>query len=84
MSPGFVRVCRSTQSGRFAAVKVVPKVDFEPPGHPEASPTKSGRDLQGRVAKMLNYLEREVAIMKMIDHPNLIRLWDVYETPANL
>ena len=33
---------------------------------------------------MLNYLEREVAIMKMIDHPSLIRLWDVYETTTNL
>lgn len=81
---GFVRVCRSYRTGRFAAIKVVPKVDYEPPEHPDPILTRHGQERQERVDKMLNYLEREVAIMKMIDHPSLIRLWDVYETPTNL
>eukprot|EP01102_Stenamoeba_stenopodia_P015693 TRINITY_DN5375_c1_g1_i2.p1 TRINITY_DN5375_c1_g1~~TRINITY_DN5375_c1_g1_i2.p1 ORF type:complete len:417 (+),score=115.38 TRINITY_DN5375_c1_g1_i2:43-1293(+) len=28
--------------------------------------------------------EREIAIMKLVDHPNIVRLYDVYETDENI
>jgi len=28
--------------------------------------------------------EREIAIMKLVDHPNIVRLYDVYETEENM
>lgn len=29
-------------------------------------------------------IEREIVIMKLIEHPNLLGLWDVYETSKEL
>ena len=39
--------------------------------------------LQSRPA-MQQKLEREIAIMKFLDHPNVLRLYDVYDTPNYL
>ena len=31
---------------------------------------------------MLKKLEREIAVMKVIDHPNVLKIYDVYETAS--
>ncbi len=33
---------------------------------------------------MLKKVEREIAVMKLLDHPNVLRLYDVYETTKYL
>jgi serine/threonine protein kinase len=39
--------------------------------------------LQAR-PQVMQKLEREIAIMKFLDHPNVLRLFDVYDTPNYL
>lgn len=34
--------------------------------------------------KMLLGIEREIVIMKLIEHPNVMRLYDVWETTSDL
>lgn len=34
--------------------------------------------------KMLLGIEREIVIMKLIEHPNVLRLYDVWETGSDL
>lgn len=34
--------------------------------------------------KILLGIEREIVIMKLIDHPNILRLYDVWETSGEL
>jgi len=35
-------------------------------------------------AKVLLSLEREIVVMKLIDHPNVLSLYDVWETHREL
>ena len=35
-------------------------------------------------ASMQAKLEREIAVMKFLDHPNVLKLYQVYDTPAYL
>lgn len=38
----------------------------------------------GRAEKLLLGIEREIVIMKLIDHPNVLSLYDVWETDQDL
>jgi serine/threonine protein kinase len=65
------------ETGQRVAIKIVPKEEpASRPADPKqpAKPKKSNRDK----------LEREVAIMKLIKHPNVLELYDVYETEHHL
>ncbi len=42
------------------------------------------RDADVKANKMILGIEREIVIMKLIEHPNLLGLWDVYETSKDL
>lgn len=42
------------------------------------------RDAGAKQDKMTLGIEREIVIMKLIEHPNLLGLWDVYETSKEL
>lgn len=60
------------------AIKVVPKEDKHAADERKpAQPPKPRRDNREK-------LEREVAIMKLIKHPNVLELYDVYETENHL
>lgn len=37
-----------------------------------------------RAEKLLRGIEREIVIMKLIDHPNVLSLYDVWETEKDL
>jgi hypothetical protein len=37
-----------------------------------------------RAEKLLLGIEREIVIMKLIDHPNVLSLYDVWETAHDL
>lgn len=42
------------------------------------------RDVSAKQEKMVLGIEREIVIMKLIEHPNLLGLIDVYETSKEL
>lgn len=66
-----------TTSGIQAAVKIVPKQIL-------ATSRMSMRDVSAKQDKMTLGIEREIVIMKLIEHPNLLGLIDVYETSKEL
>ncbi|KAK4056001.1 serine/threonine-protein kinase gin4 [Microbotryomycetes sp. JL221] len=72
-SSGRVKIARHTVTRQYAAVKIVPK-----PRPPPSSTPSSKTD------KMLLGIEREIVIMKLIEHPNVLRLLDVWETGNDL
>jgi serine/threonine-protein kinase HSL1 (negative regulator of Swe1 kinase) len=72
-SSGRVRLAKHSVTGQLAAVKIVPKSII-------GSDEKSGKDTAG-----LPYgIEREVIIMKLIEHPNVMALYDVWENKGEL
>ncbi|CCU98761.1 unnamed protein product [Malassezia sympodialis ATCC 42132] len=61
----------------MAAVKIIPKQML-------INSRMSLRDLSAKQDKLTLGIEREIVIMKLIEHPNLLGLWDVYETSKEL
>ncbi|BGP15692.1 serine/threonine-protein kinase gin4 [Rhodosporidiobolus nylandii] len=66
---GRVKLAKHKVTGQYAAVKIVPK---------------PRRTNQEKADKMLLGIEREIVIMKLIEHPNVLRLMDVWETGSEL
>lgn len=64
-------------TGQFAAVKIVPKGLI-------LSSRLSMNEAGARAEKLLLGIEREIVIMKLIDHPNVLSLYDVWETAHDL
>lgn len=74
---GRVRIARHSKTGQYAAVKIVSKTAL----------VNSRRSIQGlseHADRILLGIEREIVIMKLIDHPNIMRLYDVWETSTEL
>ncbi|TNY18078.1 kinase-like domain-containing protein [Rhodotorula diobovata] len=69
-SSGRVKLAKHAVTGQYAAVKIVPK--------------PRSRQNQEKAVKALLGIEREIVIMKLIDHPNVLRLFDVWETGSEL
>lgn len=68
---GRVRLCRHQSDHRFGAVKIMSKQRVEETGMAD--------DLGKPKQKWANSMEREVIIMKMVRHPNVVRMYDVWE-----
>ena len=76
-SSGRVRLAKHSVTGQLAAVKIVPKSIV---GLDDQVNAGSGKDSGG-----LPYgIEREVIIMKLIEHPNVMALYDVWENKGEL
>ncbi|KAG2150302.1 Pkinase-domain-containing protein [Suillus bovinus] len=73
-SSGRVRIARHSKTGQYAAVKIVSKNIL----------MNSITKLVDSAEHMLLSIEREIVIMKLIDHPNIMRLYDVWETSSDL
>ncbi|KAG1735544.1 Pkinase-domain-containing protein [Suillus lakei] len=73
-SSGRVRIARHSKTGQYAAVKIVSKNML----------MNSITKLADSAEHMLLSIEREIVIMKLIDHPNIMRLYDVWETSSEL
>ncbi|KAI0251441.1 kinase-like domain-containing protein [Lactifluus subvellereus] len=76
-SSGRVRIARHSKTGQYAAIKIVSKTAL----------VNSRRSIQGlddHADRILLGIEREIVIMKLIDHPNIMRLYDVWETSTEL
>lgn len=68
---GRVRLCRHRSDHRLGAVKIMSKQRVEETG--------IVGDLKEPKQKWTNSMEREVIIMKMVRHPNVVRMYDVWE-----
>jgi serine/threonine protein kinase len=69
-----VRIARHLKTGQYAAVKIVSKNVL----------LNSIKKLADSAEHILLSIEREIVIMKLIDHPNIMRLYDVWETSTEL
>ncbi|KAG8899364.1 hypothetical protein FRB99_006764, partial [Tulasnella sp. 403] len=74
---GHVRIARHAKSGQYAAVKIVSKRAL-------VNSRMSLSNLDQEEDKILLAIEREIVIMKLIDHPNVLSLYDVWETKNEL
>lgn len=70
-SSGRVRLAKHITTGKFAAVKIVPKsaCNLDNNSVPEKAPYG---------------IEREIIVMKLIQHPNVMALYDVWENKGEL
>ncbi|EJS42124.1 gin4p [Saccharomyces arboricola H-6] len=78
-STGKVQLARNKSTGQEAAVKVISKAVFN-------TGNVSGTSIVGSTTPdALPYgIEREIIIMKLLNHPNVLRLYDVWETNTDL
>ncbi|EPQ56490.1 Pkinase-domain-containing protein, partial [Gloeophyllum trabeum ATCC 11539] len=76
-SEGRVRIARHSRTGQYAAVKIVSKTSI-------LESRMSLENLENDAERILLAIEREIVIMKLIDHPNILRLYDVWETSNEL
>ncbi|KAG7194161.1 uncharacterized protein KQ657_004869 [Scheffersomyces spartinae] len=76
-STGRVRLAKNVHTGKLAAVKIVPKSNFKKLENP-----KYKRD--GQLDRLPYGIEREIIIMKLILHPNIMGLYDVWENKNDL
>ncbi|KZP01684.1 Pkinase-domain-containing protein [Calocera viscosa TUFC12733] len=76
-SSGRVKIARHVRTGQYAAVKIVSK-------HALMSSRLSMSAAGEQADKILLAIEREIVIMKLVDHPNVLSLYDVWETSDEL
>jgi serine/threonine-protein kinase HSL1, negative regulator of Swe1 kinase len=77
---GRVRLAKNVNTGQLAAVKIVPKSVT-----PMAKKKDDGKGKGEKNDGGLSYsIEREVVIMKLIEHPNVMSLYDVWENRGEL
>ena len=74
---GRVRIARHSKTGQYAAIKIVSKTAL-------VNSRRSIQGLEEQADRILLGIEREIVIMKLIDHPNIMRLYDVWETSTEL
>ncbi|KIM83127.1 hypothetical protein PILCRDRAFT_819894 [Piloderma croceum F 1598] len=76
-SQGRVRIARNVKTSQLAAVKIVNKIDL-------LKSRVSLKSMPAHSEQVLLSLEREIVVMKLIEHPNIIQLYDVWETSSEL
>lgn len=72
-STGRVRLAKHSETGQLAAVKIVPKSKFQK--------NEQGKETGGASPYGI---EREIIIMKLISHENIMALYDVWENKGEL
>lgn len=73
-STGRVRLAKHSETGQLAAVKIVPKSKFQK--NENGNTNGNGNSPYG--------IEREIIIMKLISHENIMALYDVWENKGEL
>lgn len=79
-STGRVRLAKNINTGQLAAVKIVPKLNFKMLENPKYKYplTQENKD------RLPYGIEREIIIMKLISHQNIMALYDVWENKNDL
>ncbi|WVR05278.1 hypothetical protein IAU60_002290 [Kwoniella sp. DSM 27419] len=75
---GRVKIAKHSKTGQYAAIKIVPKHALLMTSRMSMSEAGAKHD------KAVLGIEREIVIMKLIDHPNVMSLYDVWETAKEL
>ncbi|KAK0488749.1 kinase-like domain-containing protein [Armillaria novae-zelandiae] len=76
-SSGRVKLARHSKTGQMAAVKIIRKSYL-------FSRMESLDDAEEDAARLEQALQREIVIMKLVDHPNIMKLYDVWDTANHL
>lgn len=74
---GRVRLAKHRRHGHIAAIKIVSKATIH-------GSRMSLTTIAGPEDKALMNIQREMVIMKLIHHPNIMSMYDVYETDTHL
>ena len=72
---GHVKVARHRRTGQLAAVKILPLQPFVSNRNAQA---------QAKTEKQRMGIDREITMMKLMNHPNIMRIYDVYEGEKEL
>ena len=72
------------ETGQKVAVKIIPKSVLKPKERKNNSAHEGKTDQERDETAVNKKLEREIAIMKLIQHPSVMALYDVYESPEEL
>jgi serine/threonine-protein kinase HSL1, negative regulator of Swe1 kinase len=73
---GVVRIARHSKTGQYAAVKIASKMQLQT--------RRSLNNAEADEERAMLFLEREIVVMKLVDHPNIMHLYDVWETSGEL
>jgi serine/threonine-protein kinase HSL1 (negative regulator of Swe1 kinase) len=79
---GRVRIAKNADTNIYAAMKVIDKA--APERETVCSIATATSKEEDKCEKVKHSIEREVVIMKLIQHPNVIQLYDVYEDSENM
>lgn len=74
---GRVKVARHYETGQMAAVKILPLENVLSSRH-------SLHTRATKAEKHRNGIDREIIMMKLMDHPNVVRIYDVFEGERDL
>lgn len=74
---GHVKVARHRRTGEYAAVKILPL-------QPVFDSRNSLATQQAKSEKQRLGIDREITMMKLMNHPNIMRIYDVYEGEQEL
>lgn len=86
-STGRVRKARHVQTGQIAAVKIMSKTEAASMRSTSVMQmdTKLAPGTRQAEGNFLPFgLEREIVIMKLIDHPNIVKLYDLWENRGEM
>jgi len=78
LTSGRVKIAKHSKTGQYAAIKIVSKHALM------FSSRMSITEAGAKHDKAVLGIEREIVIMKLIDHPNVMSLYDVWETAKEL
>jgi serine/threonine protein kinase len=82
---GRVKLGKHANTGQTVAIKIIPKISHLPVGSPTGGNVSPEQlEASKKQTQMAKKLEREITIMKLIKHPHIMELHDVYETNKEL
>ncbi|KAI0676553.1 kinase-like domain-containing protein [Trametes maxima] len=73
---GRVKIARHRRTGQLAAVKILPLQPF--------LSSRNAANAQAKAEKARLGIDREIIMMKLMNHPNIMRIYDVYEGEKEL
>jgi len=74
---GRVRIAKHRRTGQLAAIKILPF-------HPVVNPRTSLATQKNKYERQRFSIDREIIMMKLMNHPNILRIYDVFEGDKEL
>jgi serine/threonine protein kinase len=80
-STGRVKLGTHVETKARVAIKIIPKDALSQDDHNSSEKRVLSPEKQAALSKKI---EREITIMKLVQHPHVMQLYDVYETDKEL